>query len=112
MRGEKNLPDVMRAYGRRSQLRRKEQRKDQKMNDWTLIETAYVTIAICAIPALIGVVIGIWEALKWIWRTIRNEVEFRYIFRAVRNPKKYRKMRRNAKEPIWDFLLWIFKIKT
>ena len=35
------------------------------VNDWTLIESAYVIIAVCAVPALIGVVIGIWEAIKW-----------------------------------------------
>ena len=51
------------------------------VNDWTLIESAYVIIAVCAVPALIGVVIGIWEAIKWAWGILRSEVEYRYIFR-------------------------------
>lgn len=81
------------------------------VNDWTLIESAYVIIAVCAIPVLIGVIIGIWEAIKWAWGILRNEVEYRYVFRAVRHPEKYRKMRRNAKEPMWDVLRWVFDIR-
>ena len=46
-----------------------------------------------------------------LWNRLQREIKYRYYFREIRNPKKYAKRNRNKKEPMWDFILWFFRIK-
>lgn len=81
------------------------------MNDWTLIESAIVLALICLPLLIASAVYGIVTFVKRLYSSIQSEIEYRYYFRRVRNPKKYAKMRRGAKEPMWDFLLNVFAVR-
>ena len=81
------------------------------INDWTITEAAMVFAVFCVIILICGAVYGSALLLRSIWHAIRRELDFRYISRELRNPRRYARRRRDAREPIWDALVYIFKLE-
>lgn len=81
------------------------------INDLTITEAAAVFAVFCAIILICGAAYGIGLLLCGIWEALRRELEFRYISRELRNPRRYARRRRDAREPIWDILVYIFKLE-
>ena len=81
------------------------------INDWTITEAAVVFTLFCLLVIIGFAIYGIMTVFRKIWARLRKELEFRYISRELRNPRRYARRRRDAREPIWDIPVYIFKLE-